>query len=140
MIATAGRLKTIDLFLNFPTMDMNRNALWGAAKRDKVAPGNLERMTAFWGDDSWRDEVYKPSSQLNLFSGSPELEKQGNEVIAKAFRRRLREKAGFANVPEPLPMRNSTGAIVYYLFFASPKQVADRIIADIFDRYRKRLA
>jgi hypothetical protein len=35
--------------------------------------------------------------------------------------------AGFGFVPEPLPMRNSKKAIVYYLFFASPKAVAERI-------------
>jgi three-Cys-motif partner protein len=28
VIQTAGRMGTIDMFLNFPIMDMNRNALW----------------------------------------------------------------------------------------------------------------
>ncbi|MEW6555610.1 MAG: three-Cys-motif partner protein TcmP [Actinomycetota bacterium] len=28
VIETAGKLRTIDLFLNFPIMDINRNALW----------------------------------------------------------------------------------------------------------------
>jgi len=46
--------------------------------------------------------------------------------------------AGFAHVSQPLPMRNSKGAIVYYLFFASQQQVADNIIKDIFDKYRSR--
>jgi hypothetical protein len=32
-------------------------------------------------------------------------------------------------------MRNSTNAVVYYLFFASQKPVAERIISDIFSRY-----
>jgi three-Cys-motif partner protein len=140
VIETAGKLKTIDLFLNFPIMDMNRNALWGASKRERVSAVNLERMTAFWGDDSWQSVAYQPSPQLNLFQSSPELEKQGNEAIAKAFLRRLKEGAGFANVPAPLPMRNSNGAIVYYLFFASPKAVANKIIEDIFDTYRDRLS
>jgi len=35
-------------------------------------------------------------------------------------------------------MRNSTGAVVYYLFFASPKPVAERIVTSIFDKYRNR--
>ena len=33
-------------------------------------------------------------------------------------------------------MRNSTNAVVYYLFFASQKPVAEKIIGDIFRKYR----
>ena len=59
-------------------------------------------------------------------------------MIAEAFRERLKSVAGFARVAEPLPMRNSQGAIVYYLFFASQKDVADHIVTEIFNRYRTR--
>jgi hypothetical protein len=44
--------------------------------------------------------------------------------------------AGFSVVPEPLPMKNSNNAVVYYLFFASQKPVARKIIDDIFAKYR----
>lgn len=135
VIKAAGEMKTIDLFLNFPIMDMNRNALW--RQPEKVDPEQVARMTAFWGDESWRQVVYKPAAQLGLF-GIPKLEKQENEEVADAFRRRLQEVAGFSEVPEPLPMRNSRGAVVYYLFFASQRRVALRIIKDIFDAYRER--
>jgi hypothetical protein len=37
-----------------------------------------------------------------------------------------------------MPMRNTKGAIVYYLFFASPKAVAANIVEDIFEKYRDR--
>ena len=43
------------------------------------------------------------------------------------------------HVPEPLPMKNTQGAIVYYLFFASHKPAAAGIVKDIFAKYRKRL-
>jgi hypothetical protein len=33
-------------------------------------------------------------------------------------------------------MRNSRRAVVYYLFFASPKAVAQKIITDIFRTYQ----
>jgi hypothetical protein len=62
--------------------------------------------------------------------------KQSNKTIVDAFRERLRKVADFAFVPEPLPMRNSTRAVVYYLVFASQKPVAERIIYDIFKKYR----
>jgi len=56
----------------------------------------------------------------------------------EAFRERLRKVAGFKNVVEPTPMRNSKGAIVYYLFFASQKDVANRIVKHIFKKYERR--
>ncbi|HLE85421.1 MAG TPA: three-Cys-motif partner protein TcmP [Thermoanaerobaculia bacterium] len=135
VIQMAGRLKTVDLFLNFPIMDMNRNALW--TKKHRVMPENRVRMTSFWGDESWQEVAYQPPKQMGLF-GQGALEKQRNEVIAGAFRERLKIDAGFARVAEPLPMRNSQGAIVYYLFFASQKEVADDIVRGIFQKYRAR--
>jgi len=39
--------------------------------------------------------------------------------IVDAFRGRLKSAAGFKFVPDPVPMRNSANADVYYLFFAS---------------------
>ena len=47
VIFTAGQMKTLDIFLNFPVADMNRNVL----RRD---PGTVEdpqkaRLNAFWG-------------------------------------------------------------------------------------------
>ena len=80
-------------------------------------------MNRFWGDESWQQAAYTKSRQANLFS-SRTIEKQANSAIVAAFRERLNKVAGFEFVPEPLPMRNSRNAVVYYLFFASPKPVA----------------
>ena len=56
----------------------------------------------------------------------------------EAFRQRLKKVAGFSYVPQPMPMRNSKGAVVYYLFFASQKPVAADIVNDIFNKYKNR--
>jgi len=92
-------------------------------------------MNKFWGNDSWRAAAYVESKQQNLFSG-PDKIKQPNDAIVAAFRERLKEVAGFTFVPDPLPMRNSKKTDVYYLFLASPKAVAQKIITDIFNKYR----
>lgn len=63
-------------------------------------------------------------------------EKATNEEVAQAFRGRLRTIAGFKYVPDPMPMRNSKGAIVYYLFCASPNETGSKIVQDIFNDYR----
>jgi hypothetical protein len=41
-------------------------------------------------------------------------------------------------VPDPLAMRNTRNVTVYYLFFASQKHTANRIVTDIFGWYRTR--
>ena len=129
VIFRAGQMKSLDMFLNFPVMDINRNVLW----RDPEAVGDLQkvRMTAFWGDNTWPKSAYGS----DLF-GNPD--KQSNETIAEAFRVRLKQVAGFARVPKPIPMRNSRGAIVYYLFFASQYDAAEHIVRDIFKKYENR--
>lgn len=132
VIETAGRMKSIDLFLNFPIYDMNLNVLWKDQAR--VEEAQLARMDRFWGDRSWRDAAY--STAGNLFEIP---EKESNEKLAEAFRKRLISAAGFREVPEPVAMRNSKGATVYYLFFASQKQVAKKILDQIFNKYRKML-
>jgi three-Cys-motif partner protein len=129
----AGQSRAVDMFLNFPVMDMNRNAIW---KNPESAPREgVERMTRFWGDETWKEAAYADSLQYEFFS-MPDRVKQDNDAIVAAFRERLKEVAGFSFVPEPLLMKNSNNAVVYYLFFASPKPVAEKIIESIFSNYR----
>jgi three-Cys-motif partner protein len=130
VVTTAGGMGSLEMFLNFPVLDMNRNVLWRDPER--VDSGDVARMTRFWGDDSWRGVMY--STTGNLFGWQ---EKSGdNGTIALAFQKRLKEVAGFKHVPDPLPMRNSTGNTVYYLFFASQNLTGDKIVKDIFRKYR----
>jgi three-Cys-motif partner protein len=128
----SGHSRAVDMFLNFPVMDMNRNAIWhnpGAVPKD-----GIDRMNRFWGDDSWRLAAYAEHPQGDFFG--TRIVKQGNDAIVSAFRERLIKVAGFQYVPEPLPMKNSMNAVVYYLFFASQKPVAQKIIEDILKKYR----
>lgn len=133
-VRSAAAMRTVEIFINFPTMAINRNPL----RRDpsSVALGQAERMTAFWGDESWRERFYQPRPQLDLWGEQPDEKAVDNEAVAQAYRERLRTIAGFKYVPPPLPMRNSSNAILYYLFFASHKAVAGDIVEQIFDKYR----
>lgn len=133
-VAAAAALKTIDIFINFPVMDMNRNVLIRNPAR--IAPDQAARMTAFWGDESWRHRFYDPSPQLSLLGDRVEVKSVTNEAVADAYRERLRSVAGFEYVPTPMPMRNSSKATLYYLFFASHKVVAGDIVEQIFAKYR----
>jgi three-Cys-motif partner protein len=130
VIYQAGQMRTVDMFLNFPIMDMNRNVIW--ENPDYVDETDIMRMTAFWGDASWRTAAYQPRRNL---LGQQTDRKMNNEVVAAAFRDRLRNVAGFPCVSEPLPMRNSKGATVYYLFFASQSVTGQRIADYLFKKY-----
>jgi len=88
-------------------------------------------MARVWGNNDWPDATYE--RQETLF-GDIRVKSPNDRVIG-AYRQRLRD-AGFAHVPEPIPMRNSTNAAIYYLFFCSPKPVAAGIVEDIFNSYR----
>ena len=127
-------MKSIEVFINFMIMDANRNILRSDAST--VTPEQAQRMSAFWGDDSWRDVAYR--SQPGLFGDM--TEKAPNKVVVAAYRRRLQEVAGFAHVPEPLCMPNTKGVAIYYLFFASPNATGAKIARHIFDKYRRSTA
>lgn len=131
VLATAGAMRSIEVFYNFMIMDANMNMFLN--NPDKVRPAERDRMNAVWGDDSWQQAVRKTSR--GLFGDYDE--KRTNDAIAEAFRKRLEEVAGFKYVPKPVPMRNSTGAVVYYLYFASPNKTGAKIVGDIFRKYRK---
>ncbi len=131
VIEAAGKARSIEIFLNFPVADMQRNVFWHNFAG--VDPADIKRMTRFWGDDSWRSVAYK--DEPDLF-GPREVRAEMSAVVA-AFWKRLKQVAGFAFVPAPVPMRNDQGAVVYYLFFAGPNKAGSKIASELL-RPRRR--
>lgn len=128
----AGQMESIEIFLNFPVMDMHMNVLWQSPEH--VQPEQAKRMDDFWGDHSWKDVAYK---KVPTLFGDVE-QKEEISIVAKAFKARLQKVAGFEYVPDPIPMRNTKGGIVYYLFFASPNKTGDKIVSHVFQKYKDR--
>lgn len=129
VIEAAGKSGAIEIFLNFMIMDINRNVL--RRNRDLAIQSKIDQLTRLWGDETWQDAAY--SSEGKLFD---DPEKVSNERFEQAWRKRLKEKAGFRFVSEPMPMRTRTNSVIYYLYFASQKPVAAGIVEDIFRKYR----
>src|SRR5579864_581692 len=137
VVAAAGKMRSIELFVNFMVMDMNMNVLLRNPKKARI--GQIARLDRFWGDSSWRELAYKLSGQSELFEDEARVKVEDpNEKIAEAYRLRLIESAGFKYAPRPLPFVNKLGRTIYYLFFASPKATANKIVEDIFKKYRNR--
>ncbi len=135
VIQQAGKMKSVEIFLNFAILDMRRNVL--RRNLNKVNESQIVRMNKFWGDDSWRNLL--SSSQLSL-----DLFKEKNYVtleyknLAIEFQSRLKNVAEFKFVPDPIPVRNKQRNILYYLFFASQNQVGYKIAKHIFNTYSKK--
>jgi len=130
VVEAAGREESVEVFLNFPIMAINRTV--GQRDQSRVSDESKSRMTAFWGDDSWQKVVH--SAVGTLFEEFPS--KASGDSIVNAYRARLHNTARFAYVSEALPMRNTKGGVVYYLVFASQKPVANKIARDIFAKHR----
>ncbi len=132
VVRAAASSQAVEVFINFPIMHMNRNC-----KHDnlsKILPGELRAMDRFWGDRSWHAAMFRPSPQQNLF-GAEDLDKTENRDLVEAYCKRLTEVAGFGFVANPLPMRNSRNAIVYYLIFAGPNRTGWKIVQDLYRKY-----
>ncbi|MDP2167918.1 MAG: three-Cys-motif partner protein TcmP [Thermodesulfovibrionales bacterium] len=131
-IKAAAELKTIDIFINFSIQDANRNVLFEDLARAK--PEDIERMNAFWGDESWKELLYR--EQETFFGETRQVRIEDYQILSKEFCMRLK-RVGFNDAPEPILMRNKKGGPLYYLCFASQKNVAKNIVNDIFDKYRR---
>jgi three-Cys-motif partner protein len=135
VVEAAGKMGSIEIFMNFMIMDANRNVLW--RRPERVSKAQAARMDAKWGDDSWRKAAYR--AEPNLFGAKMEEKvPRANEAVVAAYKERLIKIAQFKFVPEPIPMRNNKGSTVYYLLFASHNRTGAKIIQDIFAKYRYR--
>ena len=131
-IEAIAKAKTMDLYLNFPLMDINRNEALKRLETADLSQG--ARLTKIWGDSSWKDLAY--IEQKDLFASPVLIKIRGNETLKQEFVERLKKKAKFAYVPEPILMSNQQGGPLYFLFFASHQRVAEKIAQDIFEKYR----
>jgi three-Cys-motif partner protein len=131
VLSKIGASKSVEIFFNFMVVGANRNVLWSDISR--VPETRRALLTRAWGDESWMNVAYRKTRDL---FGERTEKIIGNEALISAYRDRLRNIAGFRYVPEPIPMKNSQNATVYYLFFASPNSVGNKIVEQIFNKYR----
>lgn len=131
VIEAAGKSRSVEIFMNFMIMDINRNAM--RKNPDKSIASKVAQMTRLWGDESWKNEGY---DQVPTLWEETVPVKVSNERFAEAFRQRLIKKAGFKFVPKPMPMKTKTNSVIYYLYFASQKEAGMDIVTDIFNKYR----
>jgi three-Cys-motif partner protein len=89
VIETAGKSRSVEIFMNFMIMDINRNAM--RKNPDKSIASKVAQMTRLWGDESWKDEGY---DQVPTLWEETVPVKVSNERFAEAFRQRLIPEGG----------------------------------------------
>lgn len=134
MIQALGAARSIEVFVNFMIMDVNRNC--ALVREGRAAPKDVARLNRAWGSDEWQELFYRRSYNVDLF-GEPVAGRKSitPDAIAEAYRERLRA-AGFKYVPQPVAMRNSAGAPLYYLYFASNHAKGNEIGSAVLRQFR----
>ena len=133
VIETAGKSGSIEIFLNFMTMDINRNAL--RKRMEKSLQSKVDQLTRLVGDESCKDAGYR---EIETLFGT-DYQKVSNEEFADWFRQRLIHKAGFQHVLKPMPMKTKNNAMIDYLYFATQNTAGLGIVNDIFCKIRTTL-
>ena len=125
-----ARVETIEVFLNFPVMAINRNVR--RRRKENISPAMREQMHRFWGTE-WEAELYE--EEQTLFGPKTIRIKQSGKELGERFQNRLKEI--FPHSTVPVLMTNSTNAPLYCLVFAGHNPTGVRIANDIFGKFLK---
>tara|TARA_R110002050_G_scaffold291002_3_gene445053 strand:+ start:1268 stop:2110 length:843 start_codon:yes stop_codon:yes gene_type:complete len=122
----------VDLWILVPTgIGINRLL----KKKEKSGQVWFETLGNFFGLESKEieDRFYYEDPQMNLF-GERKFKKIENAVEAAAILYQERLKTIFKHVSDPLPLRNSTNAVLFHFMAASNVPVAVKIANDIIKK------
>ena len=125
-----ARVETIEVFLNFSVMAINRNVR--RRRKEDIAPAVREQMDRFWGTE-WEAELYE--EERTLFGPKTVRIKQSGKELGQRFQNRLKEI--FPHSTVPVLMTNSKNAPLYCLVFAGHNQTGVKIANDIFGKFLK---
>ncbi len=119
-IAALGRTRAVDLWILFPYSAINRMLVRDKKPRRSWA----RRLTAVFGTPDWEGTFYSTTKYRSLFDSSKIIEQVRKSVdsrdIMNFFVARLKEE--FEAVSKPLPLYNSTGSLLFILFFAAANE------------------
>ena len=73
VVEKMGKSTIVDLFLNFPIMDINRNIR--RKKLEDIDDSQKSQMDKFWGSNDWQNVVYSQDPQLSLLPTAGDNEK-----------------------------------------------------------------
>ena len=123
-IAALGRTRAVDLWVLFPYFAINRMLI-----RDRKPPKAWgKRLTSVFGTSAWEKIFYSTTLFNSLLEAKEHVEVVHKTAdyrsITDFFIERLRTE--FSAVSNPLPLHNSTGSLLFMLFFAAANEHSAR--------------
>ncbi|MBN1286868.1 MAG: three-Cys-motif partner protein TcmP [Anaerolineae bacterium] len=129
-VEAVAQTKALEIFLNFPTMALNRTALPNDPSR--LTRETIKRMDRFWGTSEWYGQIYEEA--VDLF-GDKHVYKPISTTarrLSHLYKSRLEEV--FSRVTDPITMLNSKGIPIYCLIFAGHNPTGARIAGHILKK------
>lgn len=121
-IAALGQTHAVDLWLLFPYSAVNRMLV-----RDrKPSRAWANRLTKLLGTEEWEHDFYSSRSYQSLLDPTQNIDEVYKSAdygkISAFFGQRLRTE--FVEVAQPLALLNSTGSLLFLLYFAAGNDVS----------------
>lgn len=136
-VEALAKVKTCDMFINFPIMGIIRNL----PTDREPDPAAVMAINQVFGDEAWRDGLYtkKRAVQGSLFGGAAEPEIcRARDLSERLTRYYLRKIAALGlKTSSARIMRNSKNTPLYALLLATPKEAGVKIMNDIFKKYEE---
>jgi three-Cys-motif partner protein len=126
-VEAIARTRAIEIFVNVPTMAINREALLNDPT--KITPEKIECMNRFWGTEDWRESIYEEVPTLFDEIIERKICKTTWKRLGTLYRERL--ASVFPFVTAPVPVYNTTGQPIYCLVFAGPNETGGKIATDL---------
>jgi three-Cys-motif partner protein len=113
----------VELWMLFPSGGLVRTLALDVAK---ISEGDAKRATNLFGDEGWW-AIYE-RRQAEWFSGAEALDEYVN-----LMRWRLERELGY-RWTHPLELRNTAGAILYHMIFATDNDAGTQIMEHLYGR------
>ena len=120
VISALGGTRAVDLWILFPFFAVNRMLI----RNRKPPEAWATRLTKVFGTRDWESEFYSVAEWKSLLDPSQPIKqvyKTADQYkISEFFIKRLRHE--FAGVSDPLALYNSTGSLLFLLYFAAANE------------------
>ncbi len=137
LLKQIAETKALDVFFLVSLSGLYRQA---AVRESGIDEGKANKLTSFLGTTDWRDAIYSPPTQGDLFGEQPRERERGWQAILQFTTERLRGL--FPYVADPVKLGSANNAPLFALYFAvandSPQALAlaKRVSTDILSKIR----
>lgn len=137
LLKQIAETKALDVFFLVSLSGLYRQA---AVRESGIDEGKANKLTSFLGTTGWRDAIYSPPNQGDLFGEQSRERERGWQAILQFTTERLRGL--FPYVADPVMLGRANNAPLFALYFAvandSPQALAlaKRVSTDILSKIR----